>query len=207
MYIDRYTKAVLTIIAGALLYIGAMLSGQPASAQGQAAARPQLAEDTRPQPVVVVGWGTVQVDGRVTLNMVRDANGFHTDSTLPVAVQATPQRPLPVVVQPGPRPIDVTLGATPQRPLPVAVHGIKVGADWDDDPDEGRRPAADAIPRPAVSGGQGEDGGPAPGRPSCCQPAPRARYTSTKDCSSASRACARRICASKRRVSASSTSR
>ncbi len=131
MYIDRYTKAVLTIIAGALLYIGAMLSGQPASAQGQAAARPQLAEDTRPQPVVVVGWGTVQVDGRVTLNMVRDANGFHTDSTLPVAVQATPQRPLPVVVQPGPRPIDVTLGATPQRPLPVAVHGIKVGADWD----------------------------------------------------------------------------
>ena len=29
MTIDRYTKAVLTIIAGALLYIGAMLSGHP----------------------------------------------------------------------------------------------------------------------------------------------------------------------------------
>ena len=128
---DRYTQAMLTIIAGALLYIGAMLSGEPASAQGTAATRVQLSEDTRPQPVVVVGWGTVQADGRVTLNMVRDANGLHTDSTLPVAVQATPQRPLPVVVQPGPRPIDVTVGATPQRPLPVAIHGIKAGADWD----------------------------------------------------------------------------
>ncbi|MEO5822215.1 MAG: hypothetical protein ABIT71_17050 [Vicinamibacteraceae bacterium] len=131
MPIDRYTKAVLTIIAAALVYIGAMLSGERASAQVAAARNVQLSEDTRPQPVVVVGWGTVQVDGRVTLNMVRDANGLHTDSTLPVAVQSTPQRPLPVVVQPGPRPIDVTVGATPQRPLPVSIHGIKTGAEWD----------------------------------------------------------------------------
>ena len=58
MTTDRYTKAVLTIIAGALLYIGAMLSGQPASAQGQGATQgsPGMVMDARPQPVVVVGW-------------------------------------------------------------------------------------------------------------------------------------------------------
>ena len=63
MTTDRYTKAVLTIIAGALLYIGAMLSGQPASAQGQGATQgsPGTVMDARPQPVVVVGWETRSV--------------------------------------------------------------------------------------------------------------------------------------------------
>ena len=60
MTTDRYTKAVLTIIAGALLYIGAMLSGQPASAQGQGptSGSPTMVMDGRPQPVVIVGWAT-----------------------------------------------------------------------------------------------------------------------------------------------------
>jgi Ni,Fe-hydrogenase III small subunit len=106
---DRYTKAVLTVIAGALLYIGAMLSGQPASAQTMAPASQAFVDERQPQPVVIVGWGTVRSDGKVFVNTVRDVGGFsRTDATLPVAVQATRQ-----------------------QPLPVAVHGLKIGADWD----------------------------------------------------------------------------
>lgn len=133
MSIDRYTKAVLTIIAGALVYIGAMLSGEPAAAQSLAAASPTLLHQPKPQPVVIVGWGTVRSDGQVLLNTVRDATGgTRTDSTLPVALQVTPQRPLPVSIQPGAQPLSVSLGVTTQRPLPVAVTAIKAGADWDE---------------------------------------------------------------------------
>lgn len=73
---DRYTKAVLTIIAAALVYIGAMLSGQPASAQ----APPMV--DTRPQRVTIVDWDT---GGR----------------PLPVVVQ--PGQPLAVTITPAPQ--------------------------------------------------------------------------------------------------------
>ena len=76
MPIDRYTKAVLTIIAGALVYIAAMLSGQPASAQ----APPMV--DTRPQRVTIVGW-----DAGVR--------------PLPVSIQPGP--PLAVTITPAPQ--------------------------------------------------------------------------------------------------------
>ena len=131
MPIDRYTKAVLTIIAGALVYIGAMLSGQPASAQDLAAGPPRVGQAATPQPVVVVGWGTMRRDGQVVVDTVQDGSGIRVNAPLPVAVQATLQRPLPVVVQQGPRPLAVTLGVTRQQPLPVEVTGIKAGADWD----------------------------------------------------------------------------
>jgi hypothetical protein len=134
MPIDRYTQAVLTIIAGALLYIAAMLSGQPASAQTMAPASQGFVEERQPQPVVIVGWGTVRSDGRVFVNTVRDIGGFtRTDGTIPVALQATRQQPLPVAVQqPGGQPLSVSLGVTPARPLPVALTGIKPGGvDWE----------------------------------------------------------------------------
>lgn len=76
MSIDRYTKAVLTIIASALVYIGAMLSGQPASAQ----APPMV--DTRPQRVTIVGWEA----------QVRP---------LPVVIE--PGQPLAVTITPAPQ--------------------------------------------------------------------------------------------------------
>src|SRR5215211_4194431 len=114
MPIDRYTKAVLTIIAGALLYIAAMLSGQSASAQTMAPAAQAFIEPGRPQPVVIVGWGTVRSDGQVLLNTVRDATGgSHTDATIPVALQATRQQPLPVSIQQT-APISVALGVMTQ---------------------------------------------------------------------------------------------
>lgn len=82
--IDRYTKAVLTLIATALVYLCIVLTPWP-GVQAQTAARP--GESTGPAQVVIVGWrgqagesipvttlgtvgvtvsGPVQVNGRVT---------------------------------------------------------------------------------------------------------------------------------------------
>ncbi len=81
---DRYTKAVLTLIATALVYLCVVLTPWP-GVQAQTAARP--GESTGPAQVVIVGWrapsgesipvttmgtvgvtvsGPVQVNGRVT---------------------------------------------------------------------------------------------------------------------------------------------
>jgi hypothetical protein len=89
MTTDRYTKAVLTIIAGALLYIGALLSGQPASAQGQGptSGSPGMVMDGRPQPVVVVGWATPERSLPVTV-----------EQPLAVTLRGTPDQPLPVSI-------------------------------------------------------------------------------------------------------------
>ena len=89
MTTDRYTKAVLTIIAGVLLYIGAMLSGQPASAQGQGPTSGSATQvmDGRPQPVVVVGWATPERPLPVTV-----------DHPLAVTLRGAPEQPLPVTI-------------------------------------------------------------------------------------------------------------
>ena len=73
MKTDRFTKLLLTIIAGALVYIAAMLSGERAQAQYTAGE-----VSTRPQRVVVVGWET-------------------QPRALPVAIESV-TRPLPVAV-------------------------------------------------------------------------------------------------------------
>lgn len=58
MTADRYVRGVLTVIAGALVYLGVVLSPWPGvSAQGQ----PRLVkpgEIVGPMEVVVVGWST-----------------------------------------------------------------------------------------------------------------------------------------------------
>jgi hypothetical protein len=117
--VDRYTKALLTIIAGALVYIAAMLSGERAQAQSGAGE-----VSTRPQPVVVVGWEA-------------------RPRALPVVIEST-TRPVPVAVQPMPQPLPVTLSAPPSQPLPVTLSGtpsqawpvtltgIRAGSEWDE---------------------------------------------------------------------------
>jgi hypothetical protein len=51
---DRYTKTVLTVIAGALVYLCVVMTAFPAVHAQQTAARP--GEMTGPAQVVVVGW-------------------------------------------------------------------------------------------------------------------------------------------------------
>ena len=122
MHVDRYTKTVLTIIAVALVYIGAMLSGVPASAQGGAVRiPPERLSDNKPQPVVVVGWGTVNARGEIILRTINDAKGTaYTDPTIPVKVQQMPEAPTPV-----------TLGVTAEAPLPVGLTAIVPGRHWE----------------------------------------------------------------------------
>ena len=105
--VDRYTKALLTIIAGALVYIAAMLSGERAQAQATAGEI-----STRPQPVVIVGW---EARPRV----------------LPVAIESTSQ-PLPVAIQYVPEPLPVTLSGVPSQPWPVTLTGVRAGSPWDE---------------------------------------------------------------------------
>lgn len=119
MNADRYTKSVLTVIAGALLYICLMISGLPLSAQGLVA--PQILQNVKPQPVVIVGWGSVRADGQIFLNTVKDENGtVHTDMMLPVKVMQKPKEP-----------VVVTVDYTVDHPLPVAITGVKQGHDWE----------------------------------------------------------------------------
>jgi hypothetical protein len=121
MTVDRYTRLVLTVIAGSLLYLCLLQSGWSASAQGLAPAGPNVLQPTKPQAVVIVGWGSLRSDGQVFLSTVKEQNGVvHSDPTLHMKIEQNPQQPLPV-----------TLGVTPQHPLPVGINTIKAGAEWE----------------------------------------------------------------------------
>jgi len=141
MTIDRYTRGVLTVIAIALVYISAMLSGRPVSAQsGATIIAPQPLVDTKPQPVVIVGWGTVRADGRIVVTTVKERDGtVHSDSTLPVRVNAMPEQA-----------VNVSLGVTADHPLPVGLTAVTAGSAW-----EPIRTKVEPEPtRPKPGGGQ-----------------------------------------------------
>jgi len=111
---DKYTKVVLTVIAACLVWICATMTGSPLNAQQG----PPLASD-RPQPVVIVGWGTVDSRGVVTLTMNRDRNNPTTDPRVPVNIMDSMV------------PLDVRLEYTDVRPLPVGLTRVKPGAEWE----------------------------------------------------------------------------
>lgn len=86
--VDRYTKTLLTIIAGALVYIAAMLSGERAQAQVGV----QAGEiSTRPQPVVIVGWEAAFP--RPVPVAIQDVA-----QPLPVTLSGAPSQPWPVTL-------------------------------------------------------------------------------------------------------------
>jgi hypothetical protein len=114
MAADRYVKMVLTVIAASLLWLCAIGVGRPVQAQQG----PALT-DGRPQPVVIVGWGTVDAQGRVTLTMGGDRRNPTTDPNIPVNIVALPA------------PIEVQLEYTESRPLPVGISSIKQTGPWD----------------------------------------------------------------------------
>ena len=128
-----YTRVVLTVIAGCLLWLSAMSAGFPVAAQ-----RPGLQlPGSSPQPVVVVGWGTVDEQGRATIAMQDSRTGRRSDPNLPMTVVG--------VTAP---PIDVKLHYTEQFPLPVGLTRIKPAGEWEPirsatEPDKGR-------PRPGI---------------------------------------------------------
>ena len=111
---DEYTKVVLTVIAACLVWLCANTIGQPVNAQQS----PRLASDVA-QPVVIVGWGTMDSRGAITLTMNRDRNNVTTDPRIPVNILDTV-------------PLDVRLEYSDARPLPIGISRIKqTGEDWE----------------------------------------------------------------------------
>ena len=130
---DPYTKTVLTVIAGCLLWLCAMQMGRPLAAQ-----QALTLEKAAPQPVIVVGWGTLDEQGRVSVTMQQTRSGRRSDPNLPVALISVPAAP-----------IDVRLGYTDKEPLPVGVTRIKPVGEW-----EPIRSAAEPEPTRPRPGGR-----------------------------------------------------
>ena len=75
MNIDRYTKCVLTVIAACLMWLCFMSSGSPLGAQTRQITLPNATV----QPVVIVGTGTLDQAGSVTVNFVQSGSRVTTD--------------------------------------------------------------------------------------------------------------------------------
>jgi hypothetical protein len=113
MAVDRYTKTVLTIIAGCLLWICAMWTPGVLVAQQNTT----FHNGNGPAvPVVVVGSGTLARDGAVTVSF----RGDRTDPALPVTLPYTAANPLPT-----------HLPYSADSPLPTSLTSVRKGPMWD----------------------------------------------------------------------------
>ena len=102
MNVDRYTKAVLTVIAGCLLWICAMGAGPGLQAQRQRDREPEPASidlkeiKTIAQPVILVGTGTMDRQGNIQVAF--NQRDRRTDSTLDVRLPYSPANPIAVEI-------------------------------------------------------------------------------------------------------------
>jgi hypothetical protein len=121
--IDRYTKLILTIIAACLVWLCAMSAGRPAQAQQLTAIPTPLPGGA--QPVVIVGWGSMDMNGRVALQLTSRGETARTDATLPVRAD----RPLPVELPYTPdNPLPAKLPVSHDNPLSVEIAAIRKNA-------------------------------------------------------------------------------
>jgi hypothetical protein len=144
MNVDRYTKAVLTVIAGCLLWICAMGAGPSLDAQAVSVRR---IPNSSIQPVVIVGTGTLDQQGTVTVNFVRTPEGTRTDPALPILLPYTAAKPLPVSLPYTPsNPMPSVVLNPDDVPVPMEIMGVRKPANWD--PLRVRVEDASAKPRP-----------------------------------------------------------
>ena len=130
MNVDRYTKAVLTVIAGCLLWICAMGLGPSLAAQ------PPTTLANTVQPVVIVGTGTLDQQGTLVVHYMRQPDGrSRTDPTVPVSLPYTPAAPLPA-----------KLIKSPEAPLAVEISAVKKTGEWE--PLRAKVEDAPAKPKP-----------------------------------------------------------
>jgi hypothetical protein len=90
--IDRYTKTVLTLIAGALIYLCIVMTPLP-SVSAQSSARP--GESTGPAEVVVVGWKQttpLSIVSPEPLRVVTERAGAGADRVVVVGYEENAQR-------------------------------------------------------------------------------------------------------------------
>jgi hypothetical protein len=131
MTTDRYTKAVLTVIAGCLLWMCVMGTAGPVSAQ-QGPTADNAGVAGRVQPVIIVGTGTMDAQGRVAVTFVRQNGVQVTDPGVPVKLPYSAEAPLPVrLPYTASSPLPARLLYSAGAPLPVAITGIKRTVDWE----------------------------------------------------------------------------
>lgn len=125
MHTDRYTKVVLTVIAGCLLWICAMGVAPRVDAQQTTMPIPGPV-----QPVVIVGTGSMDRAGKIDVSFTQD-KGNRTDPTVPVWMPYTPAKPLPVsVANTGANPVPTHIIST-DAPLPVDISSVNKPDTWE----------------------------------------------------------------------------
>jgi hypothetical protein len=88
MIVDRYTKAVLTVIAGCLVWI--CLMQMPGTVLAQQTARELATVSHAVQPVVLVGVGAMDGNGKVMIYYSQHNGAQWTDpQTAPLSVELT----------------------------------------------------------------------------------------------------------------------
>lgn len=148
MNVDRYTKAVLTVIAGCLVWICAMGAGGVAQAQQTTHDLASLPD--RVQPVVIVGTGSMDLQGRIRLNFSQQGGVQRTDPTVPVQLPYTAAKPLPVgLPYTAASPMPSQLFYTSAVPLPVEIAAVKKTGEWE----PLRAKVEDGPARPKPGGG------------------------------------------------------
>ena len=131
MRTDSYTKLVVTVIVGCLLWICAMDGGASIRAQ-QPLAFDAAAFAGHIQPVVIVGTGTMDSKGAVSVNFVTRSGAQVTDPTLRVTLPYNADAPLPVrLPYSSSSPMPAQLFYSAGAPLPVEITGIKRTLDWE----------------------------------------------------------------------------
>ena len=117
--IDRYTKSVLTVIAVCQLWLCAMALGPAVSAQSSPS---RVLSNAPIQPVVIVGTGTLDDKGTVTVHFDRPgADGSRkTDPTLLVRLPYTASNPIPT-----------QLFYTPSSPMPIEIAAVRKTGEWE----------------------------------------------------------------------------
>ena len=130
MTIDRYTKAVLTVIAGCLLWICAMGAGRPLSAQPSTADLSTFKPGVK--PVVIVGTGSMDQEGNISVRLLQDGGKRRTDPALAVTLPYTAAKPMPVTLPYTPtNPMPSQLFYTPSAPLPVEIAAVRKTGEWE----------------------------------------------------------------------------
>ena len=126
---DRYTKAVLTVIAGCLLWICAMGLGPSVSAQPG----PGAISNPSVQPVIIVGTGTLDQKGNIAVSYVRQPEGpARTEPAIPVTLPYSPAKPLPVGLSyNAANPMPAQLFYTGAAPLPVEISSVRKVGEWE----------------------------------------------------------------------------
>ena len=104
MNVDRYTRAMLTVIAGCLVWMCVMGAGPGLQAQR----RDRERDDSVPvdlreiktvaQPVILVGTGTMDRQGNIEVTFNQQERGRRTDSTLAVRLPYSPTNPMAVEI-------------------------------------------------------------------------------------------------------------